>query len=325
MRGIQLELVQLLRIQASSRQRLNRATPPRVRGAERLRPHHKRACASCAAFTICNPPGHWRPRSADICRARYSPPPSALRVETCMLSTRSPPCPPVAVATRKRRAAPGRLQAHRCAPLPRGMHRSHAAMLPARARAGCLPSHARHAVVGQPAGHASARRGCGVSRAERSLHCVGAPAHAHERIAARALGPWALEAVRLNLVLGRELVLDEELADVLALVALELEHLAHGLVIDDVAIAAVFLLDHFEHLLQVERCIKALHRGDALAAVSLLHADVDVASLADGIVLNGIERIESNGPREVLDVHARGAGGWRRPRAGACMNIENLA
>lgn len=96
------------------------------------------------------------------------------------------------------------------------------------------------------------------------------------------------------------------------------------------------LLDNLEHFLQIKFSIKALHGRDALTAVALLDADVNVSSLADAFVLNAFERIcggdggkhiratagsqqgptsaavsrehartESNWAREVFDVHAR--------------------
>ena len=61
----------------------------------------------------------------------------------------------------------------------------------------------------------------------------------------------------------------QELLHILALVALELNHLAHLRVIDDRAIASELLLDHFEDLLLVELFGKALDGGQSLATIAL--------------------------------------------------------
>ncbi len=58
-------------------------------------------------------------------------------------------------------------------------------------------------------------------------------------------------AVLLNLALLGEFVLDEKCHDSVALIALELEHLPHLLVLNDAAVAAVDLLDCLEDLLEV--------------------------------------------------------------------------
>ena len=41
------------------------------------------------------------------------------------------------------------------------------------------------------------------------------------------------------------------------------------------AVAALGLLERLQDLLEIQRCVEALHRGDALAAVALLDANVD--------------------------------------------------
>lgn len=72
-----------------------------------------------------------------------------------------------------------------------------------------------------------------------------------------------LEAVDLDsLAIKTEalLLVRQEVLDILALVALELDHLAHLRVCDDGAIAGELLLDHFEDLLLVEFLGEALHR-----------------------------------------------------------------
>ena len=82
----------------------------------------------------------------------------------------------------------------------------------------------------------------------------------------------ALEAVDLDglgIQLEPLLLVDEELLHVLALVALQLDHLAHLRVVDNGAIARKFLLDHLEDLLLVELFRQALDRRQGLATIAL--------------------------------------------------------
>merc|ERR1719198_2920794 len=95
-------------------------------------------------------------------------------------------------------------------------------------------------------------------------------------------------AMLLDLGGFHNLVLGEELPHGVALVALELEDLAHLLVLDDGAVAALGLLDGLEDLLEVELAVEALHGGDALAPVALLHANVHQASGAAVEFVGGI-------------------------------------
>lgn len=70
------------------------------------------------------------------------------------------------------------------------------------------------------------------------------------------------------------LFVGEELLDIFALVALELDHLAHLRVGDDGAIAGELLLDHLEDLLLVEFLGQALDRGQRLTTIALCDACV---------------------------------------------------
>lgn len=56
------------------------------------------------------------------------------------------------------------------------------------------------------------------------------------------------------------LLVGQEVLNIFALIALELDHLAHLRVCDDGAIARKLLLDHFEDLLLVEFLGQALDR-----------------------------------------------------------------
>ena len=65
------------------------------------------------------------------------------------------------------------------------------------------------------------------------------------------------------------LLVGEELLDILALVALELDHLAHLRVGNDGAIAGELLLDDFKDLLLVKLLGQALDRRQGLATIAL--------------------------------------------------------
>ena len=65
------------------------------------------------------------------------------------------------------------------------------------------------------------------------------------------------------------LLVCQKVLDILALIALELDHLSHLGVSDDGAIAGELFLDHFEDLLLVELLRQALDRGQCLATIAL--------------------------------------------------------
>ena len=95
------------------------------------------------------------------------------------------------------------------------------------------------------------------------------------RAAGRGVSAASAVPVHLDRVRLGELVLDDEFLELLALVALQLDHLPHLLVVDDGAVAVHALLARLEHLLHVDLGVEALDRRDALAPVALLDADVD--------------------------------------------------
>jgi len=68
----------------------------------------------------------------------------------------------------------------------------------------------------------------------------------------------------------------KKLLDILALIALELDHLAHLRVVDDGAIASELLLDDLEDLLLVELLRQALDRRQGLTTIALLNPYMDV-------------------------------------------------
>jgi hypothetical protein len=83
----------------------------------------------------------------------------------------------------------------------------------------------------------------------------------------RRLETMDLDGLRIQL--QPILLIDQELLHILALVALELDHLAHLRVVDDGAIAGEFLLDDLEDLLLVELLRQALDGGQCLATIAL--------------------------------------------------------
>lgn len=95
----------------------------------------------------------------------------------------------------------------------------------------------------------------------------------------------SLEAVDLDglLVETQAVVLvREEFLDLVALIALELDHVSHALgvrVVNDGAIASEFLLDDLEDLLVVKLLGNALDSGQGLTTITLLNADMDVGFL----------------------------------------------
>jgi hypothetical protein len=70
--------------------------------------------------------------------------------------------------------------------------------------------------------------------------------------------------IELEAILG-----DEELLNILALISLQLNHLAHLTVVDDRAIASELLLDDLKDLLLVELLGQALDCGQSLATIAL--------------------------------------------------------
>lgn len=92
-------------------------------------------------------------------------------------------------------------------------------------------------------------------------------------------GCESLEAVDLDglgVKLQAVLLVGEELLDILALIALELDHLAHLGIVDDGAIASEFLLDDLEDLLLIEFLGKTLDRSQGLTSIALLNPYMDI-------------------------------------------------
>ena len=71
-------------------------------------------------------------------------------------------------------------------------------------------------------------------------------------------------------------LVDEKILHSIALVALQLDHVSSLLIVDDGAVAGKLFLDDLEDFLEVELGWDALDRGQCLATITLLDADVDV-------------------------------------------------
>jgi hypothetical protein len=94
-------------------------------------------------------------------------------------------------------------------------------------------------------------------------------------------GVSGLETVDLDVTLIQlkaVVLVDEEVPDQLALVALELDHLTELPVEDGGAIAGKLLLDDFEDLSLVKLLGKSLDRSQGLASIALLNTDMDKAT-----------------------------------------------
>lgn len=108
------------------------------------------------------------------------------------------------------------------------------------------------------------------------------------------------------------LLVNEEIHDLLALVALELDHLAGLFIIDLVAIASEFLPEEGENLAGVKFSRKTSNRGQRLATISLLNTNMDmVLDLFDitGVVVGFGEGVEG---LEIFDGHKLGCSGVSR-------------
>jgi hypothetical protein len=92
-------------------------------------------------------------------------------------------------------------------------------------------------------------------------------------------GIWRLEAMDLD-GLGVDLktfvLVDEKILHSIALITLQLDHVTGLFIVDDGAVAGKLFLDDLEDFLEVELGWDSLDRGQCLATITLLDADVDV-------------------------------------------------
>lgn len=114
----------------------------------------------------------------------------------------------------------------------------------------------------------------------------------HSRTAhAAAHQARSLETVQHQLRVRADLLVDQELADVRALVTRELDNLTELLVLHERAVAAKVLLERLQDTLDVEVVGEALHGRQTLATVTLLHADVHLAAADARVILGVRERV----------------------------------
>ncbi len=79
-----------------------------------------------------------------------------------------------------------------------------------------------------------------------------------------------------NLVLKAYLLVHKEVADIGSLVSRELQNLTKLDILIDATVALKGFLQCLGDLLDVQILCQALDRGDTFAAISLLHADVNL-------------------------------------------------
>jgi hypothetical protein len=90
---------------------------------------------------------------------------------------------------------------------------------------------------------------------------------------------WRLEAMDLD-GLGVDLktfvLVYEKILHSIALITLQLDHVTGLFIVDDGAVAGKLFLDDLEDFLEVELGWDSLDRGQCLATITLLDANVDV-------------------------------------------------
>jgi len=91
-----------------------------------------------------------------------------------------------------------------------------------------------------------------------------------------AIGLESMDLDGLWIKLQTVFLIREEVLNILALIALELNHLSHLGVNDNGAIASKFLLDDLKDLLLIEFLRETLDSCQSLTTIALLNTDVDV-------------------------------------------------
>lgn len=85
--------------------------------------------------------------------------------------------------------------------------------------------------------------------------------------------------MNLDLLLRQLQLGGQELGHLDSLVALHLDDLSQGLVLDDVSVTGKVLLQDLQDLLQVVLRRQSLHSGQSLTTITLLDTNVDVVGL----------------------------------------------
>ena len=106
---------------------------------------------------------------------------------------------------------------------------------------------------------------------------------------------WS-KTMNLDLVLPDKASLNEEVGDVLTLVALELDDLAKLLVLHHGSVAAELLLEVLEDLLVAELLLQPLHCGQTLLPIPLLNSNMHILLCSGGIRFSRLgKRVEWGG------------------------------
>ena len=106
--------------------------------------------------------------------------------------------------------------------------------------------------------------------------------------------------MNFDLILLNETSLNKELRHVFALIALKLDYLPQFFVLNNVTITAEFFLHVLKDLLVAELFLQTLNCSQALFAIPLLNADMNISFGSGGIRILGVgEWIESRWDLEV--------------------------
>lgn len=97
--------------------------------------------------------------------------------------------------------------------------------------------------------------------------------------------------MNLDLVLvDNPCFLNKKVEDVLALIALELDYLAHLFVLNHIAVAAEVFLEILEYLVVAEVLLQPLNCCKALLSIPLLHSDMHILLRPGGIRLSSFRK-----------------------------------
>ena len=98
------------------------------------------------------------------------------------------------------------------------------------------------------------------------------------------IGGAGLEAVNLDFILLHNLFLDQELGNLLTLIAAQLDNAAKLIVVHDGAVASKFLLEHLQYLFVIILAGKTLERSERFSTVSLLNAQIWMGHLSNSAI-----------------------------------------
>ena len=85
--------------------------------------------------------------------------------------------------------------------------------------------------------------------------------------------------MNLHLILGHDLLIDEEISHCLSLIASQLQDLTPGIVINDCSITTTCLLEVLHDFLHIQLRWQALNQSQRFLALTLLNANVNFTDL----------------------------------------------